>query len=120
MKTILVIEDQKLIRTIICDTLREFNYHTIEAGDGLEGLNIMENEKVSLVVTDLIMPNFDGLNFLEMVTSCHPGIELIALTSISKDHEMYSKVTRILGEDRIVQKSNDYTELVNKIKSIIG
>ena len=119
MHTILVIEDQKLLRTMLCDALREHNFSVLEAADGMEGMTQIENEKISLVITDLVMPNFDGVNFLNLLTSCHPEIKVISLTSISKEHDLYKEASQIIGADKIIPKSDNFDGLINRIKSIL-
>ncbi len=119
MFTILVIEDQKLLRTMLCDALREYGFELLEAADGMEGMTQMESGNISLVITDLVMPNFDGVNFLNILTSCHPETKVISWTSLPKEHDIYQKAAEILGEDRIVQKSSNYDELFDKVRDIL-
>ena len=119
MKKILVIDDQKLTRSMLCDMLQEKGFEVLEATDGLEGMDHVENKNIDLVITDLIMPNFDGVNFLNLVVSLHPEIELITWTGLSKDHPTYLEATKIIGEDRVVSKSDNLDELVNKVIAIL-
>ena len=119
MGTILVIEDQKLIRSMLSDMLQEKGFEVLEAADGMEGMDHVENKNIALIVTDLIMPNFDGINFLHLMVSIHPEIELITWTGLSKDHPTYLEATKIIGEDRVVPKSDNLDELVNKIIAIL-
>lgn len=118
MHTILVVEDNQLLRTMLCDKLRENNYSVIEAEDGMEGLNMVENENVSAVISDLVMPNLDGINFLSLLKPIHPEIKMIFMTSISEDHEMYREAAKIVGKDRIFKKSTDLKELVDRVNKI--
>jgi DNA-binding response OmpR family regulator len=119
MSTILVIEDEKLARFMLCNMLQKKGFEVLEAADGLEGMDHVENKNIALVVTDLIMPNFDGINFLSLLVSLHPEIELIAWSGLSKDDPTYIEATKIIGEDRVVPKSGNLDELVNKIKAIL-
>lgn len=120
MGSILVVEDQRLSRIMLCDLLRANNYDVLEATDGSEGLDIVENNDVSLVISDLVMPFLDGANFLSLLTPSHPEIEVIALTSLDKDHELYKETAQIIGKDRVLAKKEDTSELLSKIKSILG
>ncbi len=67
--SILVVEDSESARTLIVDKLKEVNPYGrfLEASDGIEGLNILNANRVDLIICDLMMPNMDGLEFLETV-----------------------------------------------------
>jgi CheY-like chemotaxis protein len=60
--TVLVVDDEEGLRTLVCRTLRAEGYGTLEAAHGAEALEVMENapEPVDLVVTDVVMPGMDG------------------------------------------------------------
>lgn len=120
MATILVVEDQRLIRKMLCDALQENGFKTLEAGDGLEGLSMLESEEISFIITDLIMPNYDGINFLSLLKSCHPKISVISVTSLPKNNSTYIEAAKIIGADRILSKNASHEEIVKKIKSILG
>lgn len=120
MHTILVIEDQKLTRTMLCDELKNHGFRTVEAEDGMEGMTQIESENFGLVITDLVMPNFDGVNFLKLLTSCHPATKVISWTSLSKESPIYQEASKIIGEDSIINKTRNFDELIEKVKSILS
>lgn len=57
---ILIVEDERDIRNLISLHMRKENYEVYEASDGREALNIFENEKIDLILLDIMMPNVDG------------------------------------------------------------
>ncbi len=63
-KTILIVEDEELVRSMLRDKFEHEGYRVLEAEDGREGQNILEDEKVDLVISDLVMPRQDGLELL--------------------------------------------------------
>ena len=65
MKKVLVIEDEKDIRTNIVDLLNGAGYQSISAHNGLEAINILEREIPDLVISDIMMPDVDGYQVLE-------------------------------------------------------
>ncbi len=75
-KNILVIDDSKLNRAIVRNTLSPYNINVIEASDGLEGLNALKSHHFDLILVDIVMPNLDGFGFLEQFKS-HIGNEFI-------------------------------------------
>ena len=64
-KTILITDDSKSIRAVIGTVLKVAGYNVIEAGDGLEGMAVLNSGKtVDMIITDLNMPNMDGIDFI--------------------------------------------------------
>jgi two-component system chemotaxis response regulator CheY len=61
MTKILVVDDSNSIRDMICFTLKRAGYDTVEAKDGMEGLNKAKTSTFDLVITDVNMPKMDGL-----------------------------------------------------------
>ena len=61
-ETILVVDDEKEIRNLITIYLKNEGYKVLQAGDGEEGLRILEENEVHLVVLDIMMPKVDGIH----------------------------------------------------------
>jgi CheY-like chemotaxis protein len=77
MKTILLVEDELLLREGVQETLEVHGYAVIGAGDGIEALDWLEQTTVSLIITDLVMPNMNGAEFIEKVREKHPNLPII-------------------------------------------
>jgi DNA-binding NtrC family response regulator len=80
--TILVVEDETLIRLYVADSLRECGFNVVEAADGAKAMQILEaNDTVHLVFTDITLPGQpDGLGLAEWIRQRRPDLPLI-LTS---------------------------------------
>lgn len=64
-KTILVVDDSKSVLAVIGTTLRVAGYNVVQASDGQEGLDVLNgSENVDMIITDLNMPNMDGVTFI--------------------------------------------------------
>ena len=61
-ETILVVDDEKEIRNLITIYLKNEGYKVLQAGDGEEGLRLLEENEVHLVVLDIMMPKVDGIH----------------------------------------------------------
>lgn len=69
MKKILIIDDSEIIRTIVETVLSIKDYEVLQAGDGEEGLSILAEQKVNLILCDVSMPNMDGIAFIKELKS---------------------------------------------------
>ncbi|WP_421132630.1 response regulator [Alteromonas sp. A079] len=66
-KTILIVDDSPSVRQVVEFTLTDAGYTVISADDGLTGLEQLDGKKIHLIVSDVNMPNMDGLTFAEHV-----------------------------------------------------
>lgn len=113
---LLIVDDEKLIRDVIKTYAETENFETLEAEDGIEALNIVQNEKIDLIVLDIMMPKMDGMTFLEKIkkTKNIPVIILSART------EEYDKLRGFdLGTDDYLTKPFSPKELIARIKAIL-
>lgn len=85
--TILVVEDAESIRRMVCAMLAQSGYHCLEAGDGMEALDVLESqgESVSLVLTDIIMPKMNGGELAQRVASSRPEIRIMFMSGYTDD-----------------------------------
>jgi len=66
-KTILVVDDSASLRQVVVIALKGAGYDVLEAGDGKEGLAKLDGKKINLIVSDVNMPNMDGLEMVQEV-----------------------------------------------------
>jgi two-component system, cell cycle response regulator len=85
LETILVVDDSSVSRRIMARTLEHAGYCVVEAGDGIEALEVYAKTPVPVVVTDIAMPRLDGLGLLAQLRESRPGPEVVLLTAKRKD-----------------------------------
>jgi two-component system chemotaxis response regulator CheY len=85
MKTILIVDDLPMMRTVIKNIISQLNItcECIEAEDGLDALRCLARTKVDVVLLDWIMPNISGLDFLKKVRTLKVDIPIIMITGES-------------------------------------
>lgn len=77
-RTVLIVEDEFLIRMVLADTLADEGYKVIEAGNVLEAVAILGQRKVDAVVTDVDMPGgLSGLDLAKMISTTHRNVPVI-------------------------------------------
>ena len=80
MATILVIDDEESIRNLLKEVLERANHRVLEACDGREGLTLYQQNKVDLVLMDILMPGTDGLETTLQLTREYLDAKVIAMT----------------------------------------
>ena len=84
-KTILIVDDEKPIVDILVYNLKKEGYNTLEANDGIEAVDIALNQKVDLILLDIMLPKMDGLTVCKKIKASL-NIPILMLTA--KDEEI--------------------------------
>ena len=66
-KTIMIVDDSASLRQVVGIALRKAGYDVLEAGDGKDGLSKLTGQKVHMIISDVNMPNMDGITFVKAV-----------------------------------------------------
>ena len=101
MKKILVIEDEKNIQNIIKEFLESAKYKVNTADDGLEGINLIQNNNYDLILLDIMMPKIDGFVVCEIIRK-NSNVPIIILTALT-DEESQLKGFDKLADDYITK-----------------
>lgn len=78
---VLVVEDERSMRRVVCAALEQQGYEVHTAHDGLEAVSILAERSISVMVTDIKMPNMDGMALLDHVLHHHPDVPTILITA---------------------------------------
>ena len=119
--TIMVVDDDDQVRHTLCENLEECGFEVLQARDGQEAMNHLDEGKQPLVViTDLIMPRKEGLEVILEIRKLHPGIRLIAMSGggRSKAADFLQMAAR-LGADAIMPKPIDIAELEKTVRDLM-
>ena len=84
--TILVVEDEVMLRMVAVETLRDAGYNVLEAGDGDAALDILKtNENVELLISDVKMPGMNGYQLVEAGTALRPKLKVLLMTGYAHE-----------------------------------
>ncbi len=115
--TVLVVDDDARIRRVVRGALGLHGSHVIEADDGKTALGMLDDGPVDLVITDIFMPNTDGLALILDMRKMYPETEVIAMSGgsevVTGD---YLHVAKALGAIRVFQKPLDLEALVAAVE----
>jgi CheY-like chemotaxis protein len=87
-ETLLVVEDEPAVRHLACDVLQAQGYEVLSATNGRDGLHVARQHKgaaISLVITDVIMPQMGGKVMAEWLKSSFPGIKILYTSGYTDD-----------------------------------
>ncbi len=116
---ILIIEDDSGIRKAINTLLSRKGYTVIEASHGREGLSILQDFGVDLVITDIFMPNLDGLEVIRSIRKENENLKVIAISGGGQMHLTESlKWAEAFGADKTLTKPIKHTELLEIVSEL--
>ena len=118
MKRILIAEDEADIRGFEVINLRRVGYETVEAEDGMQALEIFENDPqgFDIALLDISMPNMDGLTLCKELRRRSPELGIIMLTARAQEMDKISGL--MLGADDYITKPFSPTELTARVDSL--
>lgn len=117
MLRILVAEDDKNLRNILVSTLQKENYTVLAAENGKTALDLFYNEKVDLVVTDIMMPFMDGNELCAALRKIAPDIPVLMLTALETIDDKEKGFNA--GADDYLTKPFALKELLLRIKALL-
>jgi CheY-like chemotaxis protein len=120
MAGVLIVEDDKELREMLKMSLLRRGFTVLEAANGKEAITRFKPAITDLVVTDLIMPEEDGLKVVIKLREIKPTIKLIAISGGGKvGPGSYLNLAKALGADAIFSKPFSLNDLVTKIEQLL-
>jgi PAS domain S-box-containing protein len=117
---ILVIDDESEIRKLFIKKLAGRGYEIIEACDGKEGIKLCHKTRPDLVITDIVMPEKEGIETITELKREFPDIKIIAISGGGRNApDAYLQLAKNLGVDRTFSKPIDWPELIKTIRELL-
>jgi CheY-like chemotaxis protein len=121
MPGVLIVEDDKELREMLKMSLLRSGFTVLEAGNGKEAITHFKPSLTDLVVTDLIMPEEDGLKVVIKLRELKPSIKIIAISGGGKvGPGSYLNLAKALGADAIYSKPFSISDLTAKIEQLLN
>jgi len=109
---ILLIDDDPEVRKVVSRMLNRAGHQVIEAVNGLDGIARLQPGAVDLVLTDIMMPGMNGIQFIEKARELHPSVPVIAMSGGGRTSDTdYLQQARELGAKGILRKPFTAAEL---------
>jgi CheY-like chemotaxis protein len=98
-ETILVVEDEQMVRQLATRVLHQLGYTVLEAADGMEALRVAQRHggRIDLLLTDMVMPQMNGNVLAERLRAVHPRLKVLFISGYSDD---------MLGQQRLVERKD--------------
>jgi len=116
MKTLLVVDDEKNLRTLYEQELIEDGYQVLLAEDGNQALDILQKNRIDLAILDIKMEGMNGIETLKRMMEVNKDIKVI----LNSAYSIYKSDFVTWSADAYLVKSSDISELKNKISELLG
>jgi PAS domain S-box-containing protein len=119
-ETIVLVEDDEVVRTLIAEALRLSGYKVLEAGEGEEAIALLANyrEPINLIISDIVMPGLSGPQLVRQLKKLHSEAKVLFISGYTEStlpnfHNSYTKAS-------FMQKPFSMEELQDKMRGILG
>jgi DNA-binding response OmpR family regulator len=121
MKKVLVIDDDAMVRASIVHILEDGGYEVLAAADGIRGMAAFHSEHPDLVITDIVMPDQEGIQTINEIRSANPSAKIIAISGSGRFGQAdFLKMARRLGAADTIAKPFDSDELLSRVKACLA
>ena len=120
MARILIVEDNTQLRQMLRMTLERAGYETAEAADGDEAIEMTRKSRYDVVITDIVMPEKDGLEMIRVLREDNPDTKIIAISGSGRvAPTIYLGAAKGLGAQRTFNKPLEREELLAAVRELL-
>ena len=121
MAQVLVVDDLDELREFLCDLLGESGHTVVPATNGSDGVDLVRGQKFDLLITDIFMPEMDGIEFIRVVNQLQPDLPIIAISAGDRRGKTDALgFAEDFGADRIFVKPFDVSEFLAAANDLLA
>ena len=121
MAKILLIDDDDPLRAIMCETLKHFGHMVVEARNGKEGMELFEQTRMDLVITDIVMPEKEGLEVLMELRKQPKPVKVIAISGGGSTGKVeYLHIAKLMGASAVLAKPFSLIALMTAVDELLA
>jgi len=114
---ILVVDDEELIRNLVVKVLSELGHSWITAIDGVDALNKMGENKFDAVITDITMPNMDGIILTREISKQYPAIPVMVMVGFDEEYSVGTAIS--VGAREFIKKPFSLDEFAIRLHKMV-
>lgn len=118
-QTILVIDDDQGVRRSVCSLLEREGYCTLAASNGAEAMKALRESPIDLVITDIVMPDMEGIETCMAIRRQYPRLKIIAMSGATGASD-YLAMAQRLGASLTLQKPFGKKELLKAVTGLLA
>lgn len=121
MARVLIVEDDPNLRDLLAEVLQVEGHDVLKASDGEEGLRILLDKTPQLLLTDIVMPQMDGLGLLKILREFHgsrTGLRIIAISG-APDQSRVLEAASEMGATKVLAKPFSRVEFVDAVNAVL-
>lgn len=121
MARILVVDDDALVLEALRSVLLSAAHDVVAADDGVRALKAFRSEAFDLVITDIVMPDGEGLDLIRSLVALRPAVPIIAMSG--SPHAVtgrYLEMATLLGAQRVLPKPFDAATLLDMVRDVLA
>jgi two-component system, chemotaxis family, chemotaxis protein CheY len=121
MAHVLVVDDEGQMRKLIRLVMEQEGHTVVEAPNGKKAIQHLQEAEIDLVISDIVMPDMDGLELIRGIRRNHPGIKILAISGAGKEGPgLYLNMAEHFGADEILMKPFSPDQLIKKVSAVLG
>ena len=122
MVCILVIDDDEQMRRTVTRMLQQAGHDVIEAAGGVASIRQFRRNPCAVVITDIVMPDKEGIETIREIRATAPGVRIIAMSGYAATNmqEHYLRLAEVLGADASLTKPFRVEELLQVLNRVLG
>lgn len=117
MINILIVEDDIKLNHLFCTVLTKHGFNTFASYNGIDAFNLLDNQHIDLIISDIMMPNMDGYEFTEAIRNINSEIPILMITA--KDDFSSKKKSFLIGIDDYMVKPINVNEMVLRVEALL-
>jgi DNA-binding response OmpR family regulator len=121
MPRILIVEDDDELAGFLSEKLQERGYEIVTAPDGVQALKTLETQSFDLVLTDIVLPEKEGVQTIREIKQINPNLPIVAMSGGGiGSSNLYLDLARFAGASRTIPKPFTIGELLAVIEDVLG
>ena len=118
--SVLLVDDDDLFREMLSEALTSEGFEVREASEGHRGIALYAQQPTDVVITDVVMPDKEGLEMILQMKRLHAGVKIIAISGGGRGRsEGYLKTAKAFGAQLVLAKPFSHREIVDAIYQVI-